>query len=126
MSFFSIRKFLHSLKFASRGLVSIYKTEQNFRFQILASLMIIVLMFVFELNRKENVVLIIMITLVLLMEIINSVFEKLADMFKPRIHVYAEVIKDLMAGAVLLSSVSATIIGLMIFIPYFKDLFGKM
>ena len=67
-----------------------------------------------------------MISFVLIMEIINSAFEKIADMFKPRIHVYAEIVKNIMAGAVLISSLTALVIGIIIFYPYVLDFFIKI
>jgi len=122
MNFFSLKRFLKSLKCAGRGVISVYKTEQNFRFQILIGLGVIILMLIMEVTRKEAVLLILMIALILILELINSVFEKITDMMKPRIHVYAELCKDIMSGAVLISAVVSLIIGLIIFIPYFQEL----
>ncbi len=126
MNLFSIKRFSKSLKYASRGLVSVYKTEQNFRFQIVIALVVIILMLSFGVTRKEAVLLILMIAFVLVMELINSVFEKIADMMKPRIHVYAKLIKDIMSAAVLITALASLIIGLIIFIPYFIDLFNNL
>jgi diacylglycerol kinase len=123
---FNIKKFLKSVKFAFKGIFSIYKTEQNFRFQIFASFFVIFLMIFFKISLREVIVLILMISFVLIMEIINSAFEKIADMFKPRIHVYAEIVKNIMAGAVLISSLTAIVIGIIIFYPYFLDFFVKI
>lgn len=123
---FNIKKFLKSVKFAFKGIFSIYKTEQNFRFQIFASFFVIFLMIFFKMSLREVMVLILMISFVLIMEIINSAFEKIADMFKPRIHVYAEIVKNIMAGAVLISSLTAIVIGIIIFYPYFLDFFVKI
>jgi len=123
---FSIKKFLKSVKFAFRGISSIYKTEQNFRFQVFTSFFVFFLMIFFKISLKEAIVLILMISFVLIMEIINSAFEKIADMFKPRIHVYAEIVKNIMAGAVLISSLTALVIGIIIFYPYVLDFFIKI
>lgn len=125
MKFFSVRKFFKSLKFALKGISSVYKTEQNFRLQTWFSLIVIFFMILFDLTFKEILVIIMMISFVLIMEIINSAFEKIADMFKPRIHVYAEVVKNIMAGAVLISSVAALIVGIIIFYPHFLEFFNS-
>ncbi len=119
---FSIKIFLRSLRYASRGLVSVYRTEQNFRFQLFIAFVVIILMLVVGVTRKEAVLLILMMSFVLVMELINSVFEKLADMMKPRIHVYAKLIKDIMAGVVLITSLVSLVVGLIIFVPYFSKL----
>ena len=126
MGLFNVKRFLRSLKCASRGLISVYKTEQNFRFQIIAAIVVIIAMLALGVTKKEAVLLILMIALVLIMELINSVFEKIADMMKPRIHVYAELIKDIMSGAVLITTLISLIIGLIIFIPYFVNLFNNL
>lgn len=125
MGLFSFKRFLKSLKCASRGLISVYKTEQNFRFQIMFAIVVIIAIIVFKVTKREAVLLILMIAFVLVMELINSVFEKIADMMKPRIHVYAKLIKDIMSGAVLITALVSLAIGLIIFIPYFVNLFNN-
>jgi len=59
---------------------------------------------------------------VLILELINTVVERVVDILKPRIHPYARLIKDLMAAVVLISSIVAVIVGIIIFYPYFRDL----
>ena len=126
MTFFSIKRFLRSLKFALKGISSIYKTEQNFRFQIWSAVVVILLMIFFSLTSKELIVLLSMIAFVLVMEIINSAFEKITDMLKPRVHIYAEIVKNIMSGAVLIASFTALVIGIIIFYPYFSKLFTNL
>ena len=126
MSLFSFKRFSRSLKCASRGLISVYKTEQNFRFQIIIAIFVVIAMLGFKVTRKEAVLLILMIAFVLVMELINSVFEKISDMMKPRIHVYAKLVKDIMSGAVLITALTSLVIGLVIFTPYFMDLFNNL
>jgi diacylglycerol kinase len=67
----------------------------------------------------EWCLIIISIVLVVLMEIINSAVERISDVLKPRIHEYVKEVKDIMAAAVMLSSLSAVAVGLFVFIPYF-------
>ena len=55
---------------------------------------------------------------VLIMELINTIMERVVDILKPRVHPYVRLIKDLMAASVLLASILAVIVGLIIFIPY--------
>ncbi|MEK7508478.1 MAG: diacylglycerol kinase, partial [Patescibacteria group bacterium] len=95
------------------------KEEQNFRIQLMAALAIIVLMFVLPVKNWEKVALLLVTAFVLVLELINSIMERLVDMLKPRLHVYVESIKDIMAAAVLLASLTALAVGFIIFIPYF-------
>jgi len=117
---FNFRKIIKSFSYALSGLKIVLKEEQSFRVQITASVIVIFLMFYFPTRNWEKVALILVITLVLVLELINSIFERFVDMLKPRLHFYVEAVKDVMAAAVFLASLMAVIIGLIIFIPYFN------
>lgn len=80
--------------------------------------MVVVLMIVFPLRNWERIALSLVITLVLVLELINTIMEKIVDILKPRIHHYVEIIKDMMAAAVLIASLGALAVGLLIFLPY--------
>lgn len=107
-----------SFQYAGRGIQYAFKHEQSFRLQFLASIIVIILMFLFPLLTWERILLLLVIFMVLILELINTAFEKIIDILKPRVHFYAEVIKDLMAAVVLLASLGALIIGLYIFLPH--------
>ena len=117
-----IKKFLRSLKHAFDGLAYAVAHERNFRIEMLVAFLVVSLIFIFQVKSWEAIVLILMIMWVLVAELVNTVLERVVDILKPRIHPYAHLIKDLMAGAVLISSLSALIIGVIIFYPYFKEL----
>lgn len=117
---FHLRKIGKSFTYAFKGFLVIAKEEQSFRLQLAISLVVLLLMFYFPLRNWEKVALILVITFVLVLELINSIFERFVDMLKPRLHFYVETIKDVMAATVFLASVAAVIIGLIIFVPYFN------
>ena len=110
---------MRSFRFAFRGFWYVIKNEQNVRLHLLASLIVIVLMVYFQVSLWQAVILVLVMSLVLTLELINTIFEKMVDVLQPRIHHYVEVIKDVMAAAVLVSSIGAVIIGILIFAPYF-------
>lgn len=118
---FYLKKFVKSILFAIRGLRSAFK-EQNFKIQILFSIIVIFFIIVFHLRLWETVVLLMMIVLVLVLEIINSIFERIVDILEPRVHPYAKNIKDMMAAAVLVAASGALTIGCLIFWPYLKNI----
>lgn len=107
---------------AGRGLKQIFVSEPNFRLQILVGLVVLLLAWYFPLKNWERILMILLAVAVLVMEILNTTFEYLSDLLKPRLHHYVRTIKDIMAGAVLLTSVGAAIVGLMIFVPYFLQI----
>ncbi|HEX9664782.1 MAG TPA: diacylglycerol kinase family protein [Patescibacteria group bacterium] len=113
------QKLRKSFKYAWRGLADILKTEQNFQIELASGLMVVVLMFYFQVSLLEAAILILTILTVLVFEIVNTVIERLVDLIKPQIHQQAGRIKDMTAAIVLVASIGAAIIGLIIFLPYF-------
>ena len=121
MTAFSLKKFSRSFAHAVRGFKCVSK-EQNFRVQILFSIVVIFLILFFGLKIWEAAALVMMIILVLVLEIINSIFERIMDILEPRVHPYAKTIKDMMAAAVLIASIGAAFVGVVIFWPYFNNI----
>ena len=117
-----MKSFTNSIAAALRGFLFALNHERNFRIELYVALSVIFLIFLFDIKSWQAIILILLIMLVLAMELTNTVVERVVDILKPRIHPYARVIKDLMASVVLLSSITALIIGIMIFHPYVRDL----
>ncbi|HIS28147.1 MAG TPA: diacylglycerol kinase family protein [Candidatus Avamphibacillus intestinigallinarum] len=106
-----------SFKHAFDGIFSAYKTEKHLRFHFFVTLFIIIFGFLYKLNRFEWISILIVIGLVIQAELLNTAVEKLLDYTKPEIHPTAKVIKDIAAGAVLIASITAAIVGIIIFLP---------
>lgn len=113
-----IKQFTHSLRYALRGLAYVLKYEKNFQNEIIVGLLVIIGMIVFDVTKAEAIVLFFVVFGVLIMEILNTIMERVVDILKPRVHPYAKLIKDLMAASVLLSAILAVVTGLIIFLPY--------
>ena len=119
----NLKKLFRSFHHAFRGLKYVIKNEQNFQLEILFAIFIIVLMFIFDIRDWQKVALFLVIFSVLAVELINTILERVVDILKPRVHPYAQLIKDVMAAAVLVASIGAVVVGVIIFYPYIKDLF---
>lgn len=117
-----LMKFGKSLRYAAKGIAVVAREEQSFRIQLLAAALVTVLMFAFGLRTPEKALLTLAMVLVLVLELVNSIFERMVDILKPRIHHYVEDIKDIMAGTVLVASAGSLLIGALIFWPYFVKL----
>jgi diacylglycerol kinase len=115
-----IRRLLNSFKDAGRGVSYVFKKEQNFRIQSIIALFVVLLVVIFPLKSWEVIMLLLMTFMVLTMELLNTALENFTDLFKPRVHPYVGTIKDIMAAAVLITSLGALIIGLIIFWPHFN------
>jgi len=111
------RSFFHAVD----GFLYVIKKERNFQIEIIFGIFIVVLIFIFNVKNWEAIILILAVTGVLMMELANTVIERIVDMLKPKIHPYARLIKDIMAAAVLIASLIAIVISVIIFYPYFSS-----
>jgi len=116
-----IRQFNRSIRHAFRGLIYAFQSEKNFQNEIVIAILVVIAMIYFPTSRLENVALIVMIMAVLIMELVNTIFERVVDILKPRIHPYARLIKDLMAASVLITAFVSVVIGIIIFYPYLLE-----
>jgi undecaprenol kinase len=104
-------------KYAWNGIISVVRSERNFRIHLLATVLVIMAGLVMQLSQVEWLFIVVAIGSVLVTECVNSAIEKMLDYLNPEIHPKAKVVKDLSAGAVLLCAIMATVIGLIVFIP---------
>ena len=112
------KRLFKSFTYAFRGLVKTFREEQNLRIQTFIAFLVVLSGWYLDISRIEWCIIILAIGMVLLTEIINTAVEFITDILKPRIDDYVKVIKDIMAAAVMMSSIIAVIAGLIIFIPY--------
>ncbi len=117
-----VKSLFKSFSSAFAGLKHTFKHEQNFRLQILSAILVLIATAIFPLKVWEVILVILLLVAVLAMELLNTALEYFADLLKPRLHHYVLVIKDIMAAAVLITSLGALIIGLIIFLPHFIGL----
>lgn len=111
----SIQKCITSFGYAFKGIGYLLKNENNIRYQLVAGAIVIGLGAYLEITQSEWMVLIILIGLVLMAEAFNTAIEKLCDIVHPDHHPKIGIVKDLAAGAVLLISIAAAIVGVIIF-----------
>ena len=112
-----MKRFFASLGFAFNGLRLFFSKEQNGRIQAVVAILVIVAGLAYRLNVYEWMMILICIALVLALEMINSVVEKLIDHLHPARHAQVKWIKDVAAGAVLWAAIISAVIAGIIFIP---------
>ncbi|WP_226583125.1 diacylglycerol kinase family protein [Halobacillus litoralis] len=115
----SVRKKKKSIgfRYAWNGLTIVWKTERNFRIHLSAAVLVLLAAVILGLSAVEWAVLIITISLVLALEMINTIVEKLLDYLAPEQHPVAGAVKDISAGAVLVVSIGSVFTGAIIFLP---------
>ena len=115
---FSIIKRAKSFKHAGRGLYIFIKTTHNAWIHVLVLLAVIVAGFYFKISSIEWMILILTGGFVLVAEAFNTAIEIDMDLTSPEYHPYARDTKDVAAGAVLVSAITALIVGILIFGKY--------
>lgn len=108
----------NSFRYALRGLRHTFRTQQSFRIQTLAAVVVIACMPLLQVTIRDAVVLMVMTAAVLVLELINTVVEHLTDLVSARLSPVAQAVKDAMAAAVFVASIVALVVGLLIFWPY--------
>ena len=117
------RDLVSSLEFALTGILTAFKEERNMRKHAVTALAVILAGFVFRVSRIEWLFLLMSIFLVVAFEIINSAIENVVDLASHyHFSMLAKKAKDMAAGAVLVVSLLAAVIGVLIFLPRIWDI----
>jgi len=109
------RSVVESFNSAIEGFLYVIKTQKNMRVHFLAAVMILLFAIYLHIPSEQVMTLCCAISLVLILEMVNTAIEHTIDMFTETFHPLARIVKDVMAGAVLLSAVNAFVVGYMIF-----------
>ena len=114
-SFFQNR--IRSVGYAFRGAWLLIKTESSIQIQVGIALVVTLAGFYYKISMTEWILQIFAIALVLGIEGLNTAIEKVSDFVQPEFDNKIGFIKDISAGAVMLVSIGASIIGLIIYLP---------
>ena len=119
---FKISERIKSFSYAFRGLAIMMHKQYNFYIHLSLTVLALALAYFFSITKIELLFIIAAIGMVLSAEVFNTAIEKLTDLAQPNQDAKAGAVKDLAAAAVLITAISALIIGLIIFIPYLIEL----
>ena len=114
---FKIGDRLKSFKFAFNGIRILFINEHNAWIHLTAALLVIIAGIALKISIAEWVVVFIAIGLVFSSEAINTSIEKLSDFVSPEKRSSIKEVKDLASAGVLISSITALLIGLFVFVP---------
>lgn len=103
--------------YAFKGAWILVRTESSIQIQVVIAILVIVAGFYFEISALEWILQLFAIGLVMGVEGVNTAIEKLSDYVQPEHDPRIGRIKDISAGAVMIVSLLASIIGLIIYIP---------
>ena len=116
------RSFGQALRHAGHGLLWGFLFEANVRRQLFIASCAVLLGWWLTITPWEWAAVGLSGAFVIILELLNSSIEALADAVHPDYNEHIQRSKDLSAGAVLLASCAALVIGLYIFVPAFIDL----
>lgn len=108
---------VESIGYALEGLRFAFVYGRNFKIQIGFAILVSILGFVVKINSYEWLTLFLIITLVLILELVNTAIETVVDMVSLKYHPLAKIAKDVTAGAVLVAAFGSVLIGIIIFLP---------
>jgi len=114
---FKISDRLNSFRFAFNGIRILFVNEHNAWIHLAAALLAIIAGIIFKISFSEWVFIFIAIGLVFTSEAINTSIEKLSDFVSPEKLSSIKEVKDLASAGVLISAITALIIGLIVFVP---------
>ena len=125
MKKFSIRDRLRSFKYAFRGALLLLSQEHNTWIHLTCAILAVGFGFHFGISQSEWFAVIISIGMVLSAEAFNTAIERIADYIQPDKDPNIALIKDMAAGAVLFTAISAFIVGVIIFLPKFLSIITR-
>lgn len=111
MSLSKKKDILGPFKVATSGLVYTFRTQRHMRFHLYVVLVVMLLGIYVNLGLREMLVLLFTISLVLIAEMFNSAIEATVDLVQPNYHPLAKFAKDIAAGAVLITTIVALVVG---------------
>ena len=115
---FALADRLRSFRYALDGLRFTFFTQHNAQIHVASTLAVLAIGWWLQLNANDWRWLVVAIVLVWLAELFNTAIEYLCDLISPEFHLAVRRAKDIAAGAVLVSSVGALVIGAVTFWPY--------
>ncbi|MCC6444852.1 MAG: diacylglycerol kinase [Armatimonadetes bacterium] len=110
------RHILDSFRHALDGIVHVFQTQRHMRYHVLTVLMVLTIGLLYRLDSRDMLLLLFTVSLVLITEMFNTAVEVMIDLFNPAFHPLAKIAKDIAAGAVLISSINAVVVGFFLFV----------
>lgn len=108
-----------SFKYAFKGIWYVLKTQKNAWLHLVATVLVLLVCSFLLLSRIEWALILLAIGLVWISETMNTSIENVVNLSEPDRHPLARVAKDVAAGAVLIASLLAVLIGLLVMVPAF-------
>ena len=113
---------LSSFGFAFRGIGLLFRSERNAKIHLTVLILVLLAGIFLKINIQDWIVVVLCAGAVLATEAINTAIEGTIDLLHPDHSEKAGRIKDISAAAVLFTSITSLICGILIFLPRIIDL----
>ena len=113
--------FISSFNYAIQGIVSVLKTEKNMKFHYLTALLVVIFSLFFNISSIEFMIILFSIILVVFAEMVNTAIERTVDLVVQDYNPIAKYVKDVSAGAVLITAINAIVCAYLIFYEKFAS-----
>ena len=118
-----MKNILNKCKYSLDGLKHCFKNETSFMLEAIAGIVIIIMGIFFDIKFVEWVIALGSLMLISITELINTAIEATVDLVTREYHPLDKVAKDCGSAATGIMGILATIVNLIIFVPYFISLF---
>jgi diacylglycerol kinase (ATP) len=108
-------KLLRSLNHAFEGILYAARTQPNMRVHLIVAALVLIATVLLRLDRFYVVAVIVLVAMVLALELMNTAIEAIVDLLTVAHHPLAKTAKDAAAGAVLVASCAAVVVGYLVF-----------
>lgn len=107
--------FIRSFGYAIEGFRTAVATERNIKVQLLVGVLAIVAGVVLKIDALSWVLVLLCIGLVLFAELVNTSIEAIVDLATQDLHPLAKRAKDIAAASVFTLSITASVVGIIVF-----------
>ncbi|ABG04470.1 diacylglycerol kinase [Rubrobacter xylanophilus DSM 9941] len=105
---------VRSFEHAYRGIVYAVRSQRNMQIHVAVALLVLVGSLLVGVSATELALLVLVIVAVLVTELLNTALEFAVDLVTREYHPLAKLAKDVSAGAVLISSLGAVLVGYLV------------
>lgn len=110
-----IKNMVDSFNYAIEGLIYTVRSQRNMRIHMIAALVVLTACFFYNLSKIEFLIVLITITMVITAEMVNTAVECAIDATTNYYHPLAKIAKNVAAGAVFVTAITAIVVGYVIF-----------
>lgn len=103
-----------SFRYAVDGILDVFRTQRHMRFHFVTVILVLLAALLLDLSKRDILIITFVISMVLIAEMFNTAIEAVVDLVVQTYHPLAKFAKDAAAGAVLIATVTAVLVGVML------------